>query len=567
MTPEQGMYTITYGSRRDKGLVRQENQDQIISFDSSVFGQVFLLADGMGGHEGGAVAANMAITGFKQHFQTLSTKLPLRESLVESARLTNLDIYEKGNEKDGGSSNSLRMGSTLVVCVLSGGRYIVAHAGDSRCYVFRNGVLNRLTKDHTAVQKMVDAGILSLEDAKNHPDASVLTRAFGQRPAIELEISEPHSLAVDETLLLCSDGLYGYVEEAAIIAQLRQNHDPQAAADALLQLALEAGGHDNISIFVIRAEPSSTKAITAPDPPVEEAATPQALPAAAKPVPAAAIARRSRLRLAWWLIGIALVIAAVPVAAYLKPDIIPLSLREKLTAWGVPLPPPDDRAAASAAAPQDQYPVREKTAPVVEPEAAASAASPAPRSAKLAAGTPAAAGRAGANAESSPPASQTPEPGAPDAVPTGTPAGRTLVVVVFPPNATAVFMNEVHDFVAKIRTGGFQVTEMPKRIEPNGVWRSIMANPAVSAPDRLFLSVVFLSGFEQDGARICRLVPCSQPGVPVPAGDHWMFQENFGTGAVALFVHPPVPAPGVTAPGPAAPAATHTGSSAANPRE
>ena len=148
MLPEQGMYTITYGSRRDIGLVRQENQDQIISFDSSVYGQVFLLADGMGGHAGGAVAANMAITGFKRHFQTLATKLPLRESLMEAARLTNLDIYEKSNEKESGAG-ALRMGSTLVACVVSGGSYVVVHAGDSRCYVFRKGVLTRLTKDRT----------------------------------------------------------------------------------------------------------------------------------------------------------------------------------------------------------------------------------------------------------------------------------------------------------------------------------------------------------------------------------------------------------------------------------
>jgi len=565
------MYTITYGSRRDKGLVRQENQDQIISFDSSVFGQVFLLADGMGGHEGGAIAANMAITGFKQHFQTLSTKLPLRESLVEAARLTNLDIYEKGNEKDGGSSNSLRMGSTLVLCVLSGGRYIVAHAGDSRCYVFSNGILNRLTKDHTAVQKMVDAGILSPEDAKNHPDASVLTRAFGQRPAIELDISEPQSLAVDETLLLCSDGLYGYVEEAAIVAQLRQHHDPQAAADALLQLALDAGGHDNVSIFVIRAEPSSTKAVTAPDPPVEKAAFPPTPQAAAAPVPAAT-APRSRLRLAWWLIGIAAVIAAGPVAAFLKPDIIPLSLREKLAAWGVPLPPPEDQAAALSASPRDQSPVPEKPVPVMDPAAAGNSASPAQPTRLSVEGTPAAAGSVGANSlgansETSPPASQPPAAAAPEAVPVTAPSGRALVVVAFPPNSNAVFMNEVHDFVAKIHTAGFQVTEMPKQIEPNSVWRTVTANPAGFAPDRLFLSAVFLPGFEQDAARICRVVPCSQPGVPLPAGDLWMFQENFGKGGVALFAHPAAAAPPVTVPGPPAPAGAHAGSSAANPRE
>jgi serine/threonine protein phosphatase PrpC len=561
MAPEQGMYTISYGARRDRGLVRQENQDQIVSFDSSVFGQVFLLADGMGGHEGGAIAANMAITGFKQHFQALATKLPLRECLAEASRLTNLDIYEKGNEKDTGNG-SLRMGSTLVLCVVSGGSYVVAHAGDSRCYVYREGVLIRLTRDHTAVQKMVDAGILMPEDAKNHPDASVLTRAFGQRPVIELEISEPYSLTPEETLLLCSDGLYGYVEEEAIIQTLQENHDPQAAADALLELALDAGGHDNISIFVIRAEPSSAKTITAPDFPVE--AEPAAAHSAVQPLavaqvqpvgalqPAASqspgIAKRgNRLRLAWWLIASAFVILSAPIVAVLRPDIVPPAVREKLIAWGIPLPDSraDDSPGVSVAV--MRRPV--VPAPVATTAIGAEPIVPASGTGSSAMATATADPPQAINhlAEETAAATQ-PEMATPAPLPA--PAGKALVVVVFPPKATAVFMNEVHSYSKKIRDAGFQVTEMPKSVEANSVWRDVAANPATFAPDHMFLSPVFLAGFEKEAARICREVPCSEPGAPVRAGEIKIFQESFGEGGVALFAHP-----------------GSTGSPAAKPRE
>jgi len=550
MLPEQGMYTITYGSRRDIGLVRQENQDQMVSFDSSVFGQVFLLADGMGGHEGGAIAANMAITGFKQHFQALATKLPLRDSLMEAARLTNLDIYEKSNEKDNGA-NALRMGSTLVACVVSGGSYVVVHAGDSRCYAFRNGVLTRLTKDHTAVQKMVDAGILTPDDAKNHPDASVLTRAFGQRPTIELEISEPQSLAVDEALLLCSDGLYGYVEEYAIAGTLQQNDDPQAAADALLQLALDAGGHDNISIFVIRAEPSSTKGITAPDPPMETVALPaQPLTAIPAPPPVAAPSRvearnTSGRRLALCLMAAAVLVLAGLVTALLRPEIIPVRLRVKLAAWGIPLPSAPAPAADAGLPDSSQAQYKDRVARLAasvgkSAEAGGTATSGATVPSALAEGSAA-------------PAS------APVDQPPATSAG-SLVILVFPPDSDAVFRHEVDSFATKLRDAGFEVSESQKPIERDGVWHSVSAVQPAFAADRIFLSPIYCPGLERDAARICLRLPCSQPGSPVPEGDRPMFERNFGAGGIAVFAYPGYRKAGGRSP---AQAATSAGSLAA----
>jgi serine/threonine protein phosphatase PrpC len=539
MTPEPATYTITYGSRRDKGLVRQENQDQLVSFDSSIFGQVFLLADGMGGHEGGAIAANMAITGFKRHFQSVSTTLPLRESLTEAARLTNLDIFEKGNETDG-SLHGLRMGSTLVLCVLSGGGYVVAHVGDSRCYVFRNGILTRLTKDHTAVQKMVDAGILSPEEASNHPDASVLTRAFGQRPSVDLEISEPQSLAADEVLLLCSDGLYGYVDEAEITDRLRRNPDPQAAADALLQLALDAGGHDNISIFVIRAEPSSSKSITVPDPPelpaAEAGPATAAVPAVVASLKAPAVSARqaparspsarpvesgggSRMRLAWWLIGIAALLAAFPVAAFLRPQLIPASLRSRLIAMGVALPAEaNNPVAAPPVAVTDTRLAPQPTAPLETAPTPDSAGAPVGQKPKDPMET--------AAAEVKPPADRLPAPVASASL---SPPAPSSVGVAHPPNADPVLMQEVGDDVKKLTAAGFDVKPLD---EPEGAWRAVAPAPRMLTADHTI--VLYRPEFEKVAERVCDQLRCNVIREVKPAE----LAINFGTGGVVLFVQP-----------------------------
>jgi PPM family protein phosphatase len=516
--------TIAFGQHREKGPVREENQDQINNFQSSVFGHLFLVADGMGGHEDGAVASNMAITGFKQHFQILSKTLALREALAEAARLTNLDIYEKSE-----GTNALRMGSTLVACVISNNSYTVAHIGDSRCYSFRKGKLEQLTRDHTAVQKLIDLGTISPAEAINHPDASVLTRALGQRPLIELEISPERAISDNEVLLLCSDGLHGYVDEAHIADALHRNPDPQAAADALLHLALEAGGHDNISLYVIRVDSGAARAATAPDPPVATEAAHNPEPVR---TPAAAARTRTSMKesaggqrkLALSLLIVALAIAAVPVTIYLRPDLVPQRLRQELSSrFGVRLP--DESTTAV-----EPEPVVDSTAPNAPPQAQFTE----PDSPK------------GLPVKDTPVKNEA----AAVAEPPVKPSAKALpsVIVTYPPSENPGFLDGVNAMVGRLRTANYAVTKSVKPVRKGGVWQAVSRTPESFAPPRLYISAVFLAGYKDDAGKVCAVAGCTEP-VPsqLPAADLEMFQSNFKGRTIFIFVHPPPAATAVNA--------------------
>jgi serine/threonine protein phosphatase PrpC len=510
MAPEQGMYTIAFGFAREKGPVRAENQDQICNFQSSIYGQVFLIADGMGGHEGGAIAANMAITGFKQHFLTVSNQLSLRDSMIEAARLTNLDIYEKSNEKNGGP-HALRMGSTLVLCVLAGNVYTLANVGDSRCYSFRDEVLTKLTNDHTAVQKMVDTGILSPEEARNHPESSVLTRAFGQRPDIEMDVYAARSLEEGEMLLLCSDGLYGFVSETAIVDGLRRNHDPQMAADALAQLALAAGGHDNISIYVIRVAPGGSKIPTAPELPIEPEPVSSALPIAAPAAesvlpdtlaqtPIRQASGKSMRRVIAGVLLLSAVLAVFSATLYLRPEVLPVEWRGKLNSWGIRIP----QLVGHQNIAQEKSPNSDGAVPVPVIEVSSQAPSPAP------------------------PAS----PAESGSVP-------LKIILAHPPSTDAAFMTVFTDIRNRLRTEGYAVTPVEKPVRADNVWRAAIPDPSSFAPKQPYVSAVFPEGRQAEAGRICQIAGCAgNASREIASDDRQMFDKNFGPAPMVVFVHP-----------------------------
>ncbi|HXM36490.1 MAG TPA: hypothetical protein VN920_14950, partial [Pyrinomonadaceae bacterium] len=135
---------------------------------------------------------------------------------------------------------------------------------DSRAYLYRQGKLSRLTKDHSVVQKMIDHNMLSEEEARNHPDASVINRAFGQSPELELEISEPIEMQPGDGLLLCTDGLSGYVSDEEIAQRIGGQGDAQEITNALIDLALEAGGEDNVTVQYVLFAQNGKPAIGVP---------------------------------------------------------------------------------------------------------------------------------------------------------------------------------------------------------------------------------------------------------------------------------------------------------------
>jgi|RhiMetdeSRZDD1v2_1073273.scaffolds.fasta_scaffold212590_2 serine/threonine protein phosphatase PrpC len=237
--------------------VREENQDRLTSFQSP-FGHLFVLADGMGGHKGGALAAGIATSMLPQILRSLPASTPAPDALVQSIDRLNTVIVDEGRSS---GSDVEGMGSTLVVLLVrhtpDGALAIGAHVGDSRIYFLRNDRLFCLTRDHTMVRDLLDAGALTPEQAVDHPQASVLTRALGREGPVAVDLTSWMQVQVDDMFLLCSDGLSAYAEMEDIQATLAQPESPQVIAEMLVRLALRESSEDNISVLVVRAEPAA----------------------------------------------------------------------------------------------------------------------------------------------------------------------------------------------------------------------------------------------------------------------------------------------------------------------
>jgi serine/threonine protein phosphatase PrpC len=239
---------VLVGARCHVGSQRTENQDRVTQADTP-YGNLFVVADGVGGYQGGSEAAQATVDGFASYLAA-HPAMSLTEALQRAASSVNADLQQRSAAKQ-----QLRgMGSTVVLCVVSGNHLTHAHVGDSRAYLLRDGQLRALTRDHSIMERMVSHGILTPEQAKEHPDASVLTRALGQGTDASLDIGEL-TLRSGDALLLCSDGLWAYARHDEMEAIANSSElSPSAIASALLQAALDGGGGDNISIQFLRFE-------------------------------------------------------------------------------------------------------------------------------------------------------------------------------------------------------------------------------------------------------------------------------------------------------------------------
>lgn len=230
---------------------RAENQDRVVHFASD-FGSVFVLADGMGGHLNGAVASQMAISACKDVFREIAADLSPPQALEKMIKGVNRLIYEQGCEQAPGRG----MGSTLVALLISqtvdGLLAIGAHVGDSRLYFLRQGKMFRLTEDHSLIHRLLRDGTLTESEAQVHPQAGVLTRALGREPDIAVDLTSWMMLQPGDRLLLCSDGLSGYVQDEYICRALQLEGTSQELARGLVVLALDQGSEDNISALVVR---------------------------------------------------------------------------------------------------------------------------------------------------------------------------------------------------------------------------------------------------------------------------------------------------------------------------
>jgi len=209
---------------------------------------VFVVADGMGGHQHGEVASRLAVDVI---LETLSQPAAPAEGpltlLPQAIRTAHRRVFEAtiGNE------NLAGMGTTVVALAVSDGQATIAHVGDSRAYRYRQGLLERLTQDHSWVGEQVSAGLLSPQQARLHPLKNVITRALGGRDGLEVEVGQ-WELVADDLFLLCSDGLTGMLGDDEIGDCLSGAASLEQAGETLVRRANEHGGLDNITVVLVR---------------------------------------------------------------------------------------------------------------------------------------------------------------------------------------------------------------------------------------------------------------------------------------------------------------------------
>ena len=240
----------TYQVRTHIGKVRSVNEDAVGELKLPN-GHVFVVCDGMGGHVGGAIASQLAVDSFLEYFKT-HTEESIVSALQIAFQFANEQIYARTVQ----SPELVGMGTTAVVFVVQGETCYVGHVGDSRCYISSDGKLDRLTKDHSFVQLLIDQGVISENEAETHPKKNQISKALGNAPTVEPSIvSEPILLKQGSRILLCSDGLCGLVKDE-LIHELLELNVLENSVDRLIDFALQAGGTDNISACVIQIETS-----------------------------------------------------------------------------------------------------------------------------------------------------------------------------------------------------------------------------------------------------------------------------------------------------------------------
>jgi PPM family protein phosphatase len=237
------MSELKWAARTDVGRARDRNEDSYFAGD-----KVFAVADGLGGHNAGDVASKLAIESFEALDRRIGDVPPDRVSrmLADAVLDANRAVYRRAQ-----SDAKVRgMGTTLTAVAITDGSVQIAHVGDSRCYLLRGGAMNQLSSDHTLVARMVQEGKLTAEQAEVHPQRSILTRALGAEPEVDVDSFEVDVVPGDR-LLLCSDGLSSVIPEERIREILASTPDLDEGCARLIDEANAQGGPDNITVVAV----------------------------------------------------------------------------------------------------------------------------------------------------------------------------------------------------------------------------------------------------------------------------------------------------------------------------
>ena len=238
---------LEYAAKTDVGLVRQNNEDSFYTGCplGGLENNLFIVADGMGGHKGGEYASRFVVRKIPDHLRGACRKNGVLNALRDAVESTNRALNQLSAEQE-----ALRgMGSTLVMAYFNKTEWIILNVGDSRAYLFENDELRQITLDHSWVEEMVRQGVLERDDPMYLANRNKITRAMGAEPVVEEDVFLVPA-AHGQRLLLCSDGLHGMLSDEEIAAVLREEADVDRAASRLMHMAMDAGGHDNITVLL-----------------------------------------------------------------------------------------------------------------------------------------------------------------------------------------------------------------------------------------------------------------------------------------------------------------------------
>ena len=231
----------------DIGSVRKVNQDYVFCYDNPVgqLSNLFLVADGMGGHQAGDYASRLCVETVANAVKNSRLRSPI--SILEAAiQEGNMAVFRDAEKEE----TLYGMGTTMVAATVIGREVYIANIGDSRAYLIRDGI-HQITEDHSLVEEMIRSGDLERKDAKSHPNKNVITRAIGtsaivQADFFELEVKE------EDVLLLCTDGLTNMLDDEEILSIIKEKTNLEAAGNELVRAANANGGKDNIGIVLIQ---------------------------------------------------------------------------------------------------------------------------------------------------------------------------------------------------------------------------------------------------------------------------------------------------------------------------
>lgn len=237
-------------AKSDIGKARDMNEDFFyISSDTEPL-KLYILADGMGGYQGGEIASKLATLSVKSYIESNFSKIDYtnKEEILKliqsSIEYANMVVYEKAKENE----ELTNMGTTLEVCIIYNNKAFIGHIGDSRIYRIRKDIMRKITQDHSYVQKLVKDGTITKEEAINHPKKNMLIKALGCTPYVEPDVMVKGFLK-DDIIVICSDGLTNMLSEEEIYTTVTKDIDK--SSDELINKANERGGHDNITVIIM----------------------------------------------------------------------------------------------------------------------------------------------------------------------------------------------------------------------------------------------------------------------------------------------------------------------------